>query len=164
MTTILRLSAITALTLATMGMSQAATKIRYEELRGRQPAINHRGVNVVTLDGKEHHGRQLAMALDHARVFQHDNKWEDVPSDQIARIEISQGGRYFHHIKDSAELPLAGAGLFCGWDSQEPPICAIPVTAILSPIWAYTAATAPFYLAADAVAFLIPPKVYEIIH
>jgi hypothetical protein len=43
-------------------------------------------------------------------------------------------------------------------------ICAVPTTLVFSPVWAYTLATAPFFLAADGIAFLIPPKVYEITH
>ncbi len=35
---------------------------------------------------------------------------------------------------------------------------------LLPPVLAYTAATTPFFLAADGIAFLIPPKVYEIVH
>jgi hypothetical protein len=40
----------------------------------------------------------------------------------------------------------------------------IPLTILGSPWWAYTAVTAPFFLAADGVAFFIPTKVYEIVH
>jgi hypothetical protein len=35
---------------------------------------------------------------------------------------------------------------------------------VFAPLWGYAAVTAPFFLASDGVALLIPPKVYEIMH
>ena len=35
---------------------------------------------------------------------------------------------------------------------------------MLPPVLAYTAATTPFFLAADGIALFIPPKAYEIVH
>jgi hypothetical protein len=153
-------------------MCKAADKIRYEEIPNRLApfgsVLAYRGFSVVTLDGKKHGGRRLRLESDHVRIFHLNNTFEDLPSEQISRIEISQAGRFFHHIVDSAEIPLLGAGLACGGFFSEPgnlsPACLVPVTALLSPVWAYTAVTAPFYLASDGVAFLIPRKVYEIIH
>ena len=158
--------------LATASTIQAADKIRYEEIPSHLgpfgSVLAYRGFTVVTLDGKEHNGRRLRLEPDHVRIFHLNNTFEDLTSDRISRIEISQAGRFFHHIATSAELPLAIGGLACGdWDAGgggTSPVCMIPITALASPIWAYTAATAPFYLASDAVAFFIPPKVYEIVH
>jgi hypothetical protein len=149
---------------------QAADKIRYEEIPNRLApfgrVLEYRGFNVITLDGKEHNGRRLGLESDHLRVFHSEKSWEDLPSEQIARIEISQGGRFFHHVADSAVIPVGIGVLLCGGDSWGvgSTLCAIPVTTVFSPVWAYTAATAPFYLAADGIAFFIPPKVYEIVH
>jgi len=86
-----------------------------------------------------------------------------LPSEQIARIEIRQDGRYFHHIADSAVIPVGFAMFLCGEPEDNWPCDAI-VTALLSPAWAYTAVTAPLYLVADAVAFFLPAKVFEIVH
>lgn len=127
--------------------------------------MEHRGFKVTTVDGKEYRGRKLGLEYSHLRVFRSENQWDDVPSEEVARIEVRQGGRFFHHVANSAVFPVAMGMLFWGAESgHAPPVCATIFTAFFSPEWAYTAATAPFYLAADGIAFLIPPKVFEIIH
>jgi len=130
------------------------------------PSWNTAALKIVTLDGKEFRGRRLGLDAGHLRVFHGEKSWKDLPIGEVARIEISQGGRFSHHIVDSAVIPIGLGVCLCGADSGAvwPTLCAIPVTAAFSPVWAYTAVTAPFYLASDAVAFFIPPKVYEIVH
>ena len=154
------------MTVACLATSQAAEKIRYEEISKRLApfgtVLAFRGFSVTTADGKQHEGRRMLLESDHLRIFQGDTAFEDLPSGEVSRIEISQGGRFFHHIVGPAQLPVAGASIICG--GLEDPACLVPATAAFSPLWAYTAATAPFYLIADGVAFLIPPKVYEIVH
>ncbi len=153
-----------------LAAAHAAEKIRYEDIPARLGAfgtvLEHRGFKIVTLDGKEFRGRRLGVDTDHLRVFHGEKSWDDLPTDEVARIEISQGGRFFHHIADSAGIPVGFGVFLCGADSGAvwPTLCAIPVTAAFSPVWAYTAVTAPFYFASDAVAFFIPPRVYEIVH
>ena len=154
------------------GTVHAAERIRYDEIPthlapfGR--VLEYRGFSVITIDGKRHSGRRLRLESDHLRVFHLDNSYEDLASGQVAQIEIRQAGRFFHQIVNSAQIPLVAAGLGCGGLSWEPvhlsPYCLVPVTALASPAWAYTAVTAPFYLASDGIAFFIPPKVYEIVH
>lgn len=68
-----------------------------------------------------------------------------------------------HHILIPAQIPLLGREICNGTGYDRDLVCRLSLGAFLSPVWAYTAATAPFFLAADAVAFLIPKKVYEII-
>jgi hypothetical protein len=155
------------------GSMEAAEKIRYEEIpRHLAPfgsVLRYRGFNVVTIDGQEHRGRELRLDSDHVRVY-YPKSNEDIPGHQISRIEISQRGRFFHHIVDSAVLPVLAGVLPCVdlMGNSSSPKClmiATPLlTALFSPIWAYTAATGPFFLAADGIAFLLPPKVYEIVH
>src|SRR5712675_1749722 len=103
---------------ASVGATQAADKIHYEEIPARLgpfgSVLAYRGFTVVTLDGKEHSGRRLRLEPDHVRIFHVNNTWEDLPGDQISRIEISQAGRFFHHIVASAELPVLIGGLACG--------------------------------------------------
>jgi hypothetical protein len=159
------------------GAAQAAEKIRYEELAAKfaplNRAIEHRGITVTTLDGVKHSGRRLYFFADHVRLYRTDDSWvfrsddssEDLPGDEIARIEIRQRGRFFHHIVENGvaaliPIPLALAvcvSCDCGIDVlinflAEPPMLA------------YAVASTPVFLAADAVAFFIPPKVYEIVH
>jgi hypothetical protein len=171
LTPIKRLLAAAFVALAGIGTCQAAERIRYNEipdkLGGFGTVLVYRGFKVTTLDGKEHSGRRLRLEADHLRVFYRNNTWEDLPAEQVSKIKISQAGRYFHHIAESAEIPLALAALLCGgpWEGTTLPfVCMAPITALFSPAWAYTAVTGPFYLASDGVAFLIPPKTYEIIH
>jgi hypothetical protein len=158
--------------IAGASVSHAAETIRYEEIPNRLApfgtVLAYRSFTVITLDGKKHGGRRLRLESDHVRIFHLNNSWEDLPCEQIKRIEIGQVRRYFHHIVESAEIPVGAAGLACGELSGERVrlalACMVPVTALFSPVWAYTAVTAPFYLIADGVAFLIPPKIYEIVH
>jgi len=154
-----------------LGSAQAGEKFRYEEIPARLgpfgSVLAYRGFKVDTLDGKQHRGRRLRLEADHLRVFHLNNSYEDLPGEQVTRIEISWGGRYFHHVVENAEIPIFFAALLCGgpWASANlSPWCVVPITTLFSPAWAYTAATAPFFLVADGVAWLIPPKVYEIVH
>jgi hypothetical protein len=143
----------------------AAEKVSYEELRGLIKTLDHRSFKIRTSDGKNHKGRTVAMGSDHVRLFHFDGQWEDIAGDEVVRLEIGQGGRFSHHIGQSAEIPLDFGQLFCGGIAGPvSDICAVPMTLVFSPVWAYSLATAPFFLAADGIAFLIPPKVYEITH
>lgn len=164
------LAAVALAAMACFGAGQAAEKLRYEEIPNRiapfGSVLEHRGFKVITLDGTEHRGRQLRLDADHLRIFRGGDYWEDLPSDQIQRIEIRQAGRFSHRILESAVIPLVGA--LCFMDRPVKSVrswvgCFIPVTAMLSPALAYAAVSAPIYLAFDGVAFLVPPKVYEIV-
>jgi len=89
---------------------------------------------------------------------QQGNSSEDLASDQVSRIEIRQFGRFHHHVAEAAFVPFM-AGLFC--DSN---LCFVESAVLFFPLLAYPAAAIPFFLAADGIAFFIPPKVYEIVH
>lgn len=153
--------------LAVTAAAQAAEKISYKDLQYRIApfglAFDHRGVKVVTIDGAAHTGRKLRLDPGRVCVFSGDRE-TCLSVERVSRIEISQGGRFFHHIANSAQIPTELGELFCeGMDNNGSPGCVATVAAVFSPVWAYTAASAPFYLVADGIAFLIPPKVYEII-
>jgi hypothetical protein len=153
--------------LAATAAAQAAEKIRFEDLQYRiapyGAVLEHRGVKVVTIDGAAHTGRRLRLDPGRICVFSGDHE-TCLSVERVSRIEVSQGGRFFHHISNSAQIPVALGELFCGgMDGTGSPGCVATVAAVFSPVWAYTGATAPFYLVADGIAFLIPPKVYEII-
>jgi len=160
----------TALTFGVAACAQAADKLSYDEFRQRlAPSGNvlvYRGFTVITLDGKQHNGRRLLLGPSQLRLFhQGDKTWEDLPGDQISRVAIFQGGRFFHHLADRAEGPLMLTSLLCGGFEQAPaPECALPATALVSPLWVPAVVSAPFIFAADGIAYLIPPKVYEIVH
>jgi len=150
------------LTLATAGTSMAATKITYDEIPKHLGAfgslLEHRGFTVTTADGKMHKGRGLEIYPDHLSI--HRGKYhEDLPKAEVTRIEISQAGRFFHHVvgptKAAVLLPLMVV--------EDPDDC-VPLILLTPPLLAYAAATTPFFLAADGIAFFIPPKVYEIVH
>ncbi|HEV2687441.1 MAG TPA: hypothetical protein VGV35_02770, partial [Bryobacteraceae bacterium] len=110
-TTISRFLTAALVAIACAATSQAADKIRYDDLPKHLAPFGtvfaFRGFNVTTLDGKQHSGRRLLLERDHLRVFhQGDKSWEDLSGDQISRIEISQGGRFFHHVVGPAQTPL----------------------------------------------------------
>ena len=157
--------------LATIATAHAADRIRYDEIPQRLApfgnVLAYRAFNITTLDGKRHGGRRLRLESDHLRIFHVDDSFEDIPSGEVSQIAISQGGRFFHHVVESAEKPILGAALLCGGITVEAGStadCMVPATALFSPWWVPTAVSAPFLLAADGVAFLIPPKVFEIVH
>jgi hypothetical protein len=157
---------IALVSVASVGAGQAADKIRYEDIPqhiGRfGTVLNHRGFTVVTVDGNEYQSRTMRLEADHVELFHGAGPGQKLPSEHIARIEIRQTGRYFHHVTESAVIPfLLGAFASAGDCGMA---CFVPVTALFSPVWAYTAVTAPFFLAADAIGFLLPPKVFEIVH
>jgi hypothetical protein len=164
-----RFSAAVIVAIACIASGEAAEKLRYEEIPNRLApfgtVLAYRGFRVTTLDGKPHAGRRLRLESDHVRIFHLNNSYEDLASEQIARIEIRQGGRFFHHLDETAALALLLPFCVAAIRSHDAsPLCLIPTIVTFPPVLAFAAATTPFYLAADGVAFLIPPKVYEITH
>jgi hypothetical protein len=147
------------LALVTAGTSMAATKICYDEIPKHLGPfgnlLEHRGFTVTTTDGKLHKGRGLEIYSDHLSIYR-GKSHEDLPKSEVTRIEISQAGRFFHHVVDNS---LAWALV-----TDDEDVTSIGGFLMLPPVLAYTAATTPFFLAADGIAFLIPPKVYEIVH
>jgi hypothetical protein len=153
--------------LASIDTIHAADKIRFAEIPIRLApfgtVLEYRGFTVTTLDGKEHSGRRLGLQANNLRIFHSETSWEDLSSEQVSRIAIRQAGRFFHHVIEGAVVPIAIPALVC---DERPPasLCFIGLSAVFSPLWAYPTVTTPFFLAADGIAFLIPPKVYEILH
>ena len=148
---------------ATASTGIAATKISYDEIPKHlgpfKTVLTYRGFTVTTSDGKTHGGRRLLLESDHLRIFHRDDSFEDLPSFEVTRIEIRQFGRFFHHVEESA-----GAALFFPVYAFASPPESIPLILLTPPVLAYTAVTTPLFLAADGIAFFIPPKVYEIVH
>jgi hypothetical protein len=147
----------------------AAEKIHEDEITKRiapvGTVIAPRGFTIVTLDGRSYHGRSLEIEHDALRISLVRTS-ERIPFAQVARVEISQCGRFSHHIVDAAVFPLSGSALSCSLMGESPlgMACFVTMTAALSPVWGYAAASAPFYLIADGVGCILPPKVYEIVH
>jgi hypothetical protein len=157
-TKLFSLKCLIVVALATASTSMAATKISYEDIPKHLGVfttyIEHRGITVITADGKTHKGRRLQFTSDHLTIYR-DKFQEDLPKSDVMRIEISQSGRFFHHVVTSAQLIASVAD----------PAYDAAITIIFGPpVLAYAAATTPFFLAADGIAFFIPPKVYEIVH
>jgi len=151
--------------MACVGTAQGADKIRYEELFAHfENDLDHGVFNVVTLDGKGHRGR-LRLEFDHARVFHRDNRSEDLPIEQVSRIETSKRGRFFPLVVESTALPLRVAVYGCEGDTGRRLAGCIarntPFVVLYSPAWAFSVAELPVNL---VVAFLIPSKVWEIVH
>jgi hypothetical protein len=148
---------IFAVALLAASTCMAATKITYDEIPKHLGAfgslLEHRGFTVTTTDGKMHTGRGLEIYSDHLSIHRGKHH-EDLPKADVARIEISQAGRFFHHVVEDAQFVKDLA------DPSESDLTII----LVPPALAYAAATTPFFLAADGIAFLIPPKVYEIVH
>jgi hypothetical protein len=141
----------------------ATTKTTYDEIPKHLgpfgSVLEHRGFTVTTNDGKTHSGRRMGLNADHLRIFHRDNSYEDLPKLEVTRIEVRQAGRFFHKVVDNV-----GIALFFPVFAFLAPPSSIPLV-FLTPLGlAFAGVTTPFFLAADGIAFLIPPKVYEIVH
>jgi len=159
-----------------LGRGQAAEKLSYDDFRyklaSRGVVVKHRGFKLTTIDGKIHSSRRLALETDHVRVFFRKNRFVDIPANQIAQVEISEGGRFFHYILWGLELPFRIPEIICGGSmGRGSAKCVVAFSAILAPVTlmavvpasVYTLYVAPVFLACDGIAYLIPPKSYEIV-
>jgi len=156
--------------------SQAAEKIRWEDLRRRftvcrssipcEPTISEHRIDVLTRDGIKHRNQNLMITVDRARLFGEGGE-ENLASGDVARIEVRRKrGRYVNRTVISAALPVLGAFLVCSdFDTKSKcnPFTFAVTFGILSPVWAYTAVTAPLHLFAEGVVLLEPAKTYEIL-
>jgi hypothetical protein len=154
----------TVLMAAGLGSVQAAEKIRWEDLQERLYQLGElRSVNVVTRDGIKHHANRLTMAADHLSLYDHQNI-QDVLRHDVLRVEIRRRKRYCQHIGEnvylSVVLPVASLAEFA--HNCEAGICVWGLL-LTPPLWAYTAASAPVFLAADGVFLLVPAKTFEIV-
>jgi len=151
--------AVTAAVLMATGLGsvQAAEKIRWEDLQKHVGKLGElRSVNVVTRDGHKHHSRGLTMAGDHLSLLNHQNI-EDVARQDVARVEIRQRKRYYRHIRGNVL-----EALMLPFESETAlglALCAV----VAPPFLAYAVASAPVFLATDGIAFLLPPKVFDIV-
>jgi len=146
-----------------------AEKIRWEDLPQRlDPQIEHRGIAVFTADGQKHSARRMQIEADSITLDYGKGKTEIFPSAEIKRIEIRQTGRFFHKIRESALVPIEAGQFGCAlvnFDSVaecHPLVFGLGLT-LTSPVWAYTTASAPFFLAADGIAFFVPPQTFDIV-
>jgi hypothetical protein len=161
---VIRAIAAAVLTTAGLGSIQAAEKIHWEDLQPRVYQLGElRTVSVVTRDGNKHHANRLTMAADHLTLYDHQSI-QDVPRHDVARVEIRKRKRHYEHIAENVELsvvlPVGSLAEFAY--GCEAGICVWGLL-LTPPVWAYTAASAPFFLAADGVAFLMPAKTFEIV-
>ena len=142
---------------------RAAEKIRWEDLQQHPSRIQHRRADVYTLDGKKHEGIELALVGDSLKVYALDGRsTETLSRKDIQRIEVSRPRRFARTIARGAELPFVVA---CDQAEQRHPRGCSPVAFVATtPVWAFTAATAPLFLLGDGVRRLAGPAVFEILH
>ncbi len=158
--------AVTAsvLMMAGLGSVQAAEKVRWEHLQERVRLLGEsRSVTVITRDGSRHSAQRMEISFSEIALFD-DSKMAAVPRQDVARIEVRQRKRYYRHISENLAASILIPAFSCGGDPFDlnPAICALGI-AISPPLWAYTAASAPAFIAADGVAFLKPAKIFEIV-
>jgi hypothetical protein len=149
-----------------VGATQGAERIRYEEIPNRIAPfgsyIEWYSITVTTVDGVKHPGQELLLEPDHLWLVRKDDSGEELPSYEVARIEIRQRGRFLSYAEAAFFLPLILPAMECE-DSHHPVICWTVSSVAFSPMWV-TVAAIPFFLAGEGVTFFIPPKVYEIVH
>ena len=111
-----------------------AEKIRWAELQQRPgPDVQHRGIDVITFDGQKHSARRMQIDAKAVKLYYSQGKMETLPRAGIVRIEIRQAGRFFHHISESASIPVEVGRLGC-----DPVLFGLLFT-VTSPAWAYSA-------------------------
>lgn len=157
--------AIAAAVLAAAGLGsiQAAEKIRWEDLQKRFQQGKELRVNVITRDGKKHHATTVAMSATEISLNDR-GKIETLERQNVERVEIKERKRYYRHIGENAALSVAlpVVSLIETAYGCEAGICVWGLL-LTPPMVAYTAASAPVFLAADGVAFLLPPKAYDVV-
>ena len=150
----------------TMGMSsvQAAEKIRWEDLQKRVGQAGElRSASTLTRDGQKYHAQKLSLNTDLLTLYTRDKIVKTVPRRDVARVEIRQRKRYYRHIGESlflsVILPLASIADISNCSGGS----CIGGLLLTPPLWAYTAVSAPVFLAADAVAFLMPAEKFDLV-
>ena len=151
------------------GTVQAAEKMQWWVLEQRFPnSVQHRSIDLITKDGQKHHGSGMALNNKGLKLFEAKAAVE-YPRETVARIEIRQTGRFTNRIRENAVLGFYPAFMtaYLASASSIPDVLtpiAFAVTLPLGvPVWAYTAASAPVFLAADGISVLLPPAVYELV-
>ena len=148
---------------------EAAEKVHWIDLQERfqhnNGIVEYRGIDVTTTDGQKHHSRRMVITIEGLKLSDSHGSVESLPRETVARIEIWQRGRFFHHIPDNAALTgIAALGMLGSLDEDGPSPAAVCFgLALTPPLVAYTLASAPVFLAADGITFLLPPKVFEIL-
>jgi hypothetical protein len=177
--TIHRIVATTALLCASLATGQAAEKIRWPDLQRRfggkpecpaeapcEGLLPNHETTVTTRDGHRRHTRNLWIGPESLRLDTGSGT-ELLDRNRVARIEVTvREEHYLHHIRESAVMPLTGAGVACsglmGESGCNPLVFGVTLV-ILSPIWAYTAVSTPVLLVAEGVRFFVPSKKFEIV-
>jgi hypothetical protein len=118
-------------------------------------------MNVTMRDGRKYHTWRLLILDDGVWVDDAHNNLQALPRQEVRRIQIGRGRYYSHHIADNAEFAQMIEG--GGWGGPLDGPAALLALIVSTPFWAYTAASAPVFLAADGVAFFTPPKTFEIV-
>ena len=156
--------------IAGMTTGQAADKISYQDIARRLPGpeqgFRSRTFVVTTLDGKKHKGKELKVESDSLRVIHQNNSRDDLPKDQVTKVEVSTKSKFYRIVGYSAVAPFALAWPLCSSGDKRigrrvP--CLVVHTVLFSPVLAFTVASTPFCLYADAITLFTPPKSYEIV-
>ncbi|HLM98000.1 MAG TPA: hypothetical protein VK335_01875 [Bryobacteraceae bacterium] len=152
-----------------LGGAQAGEKISWDQLADRVASqsttagvVENRSVAVITIDGRAHHTRKLCIDTEGVKLDHGSRPVEVLLRRDVSRIEIRQRGRYIRRITYNAEMALfvACVGFSADEGGGGPLALLSPVVSI--PFWAYTAASAPVFLAAEGVALFRPARVFEI--
>ena len=174
--------AVTVAVLLAAGLSsvQAAEKIRWEDLQKRVFG-DLRSVSVITRDGHRYHSQRVEFGPDHVALYDRGQLVRALWRQEVERVEIRRRKHYSRHIFENVVgplgLPILGAllPLLDPEPARTGSVSAhigtvgtgavgFAIGAILAPpFFVYGVASAPVFLAADGVAFLMPAKAFEIV-
>jgi hypothetical protein len=163
-------AALIAMSLGTLRAEQISWEQFYATFKAKRPScseglIENRSISVFTRAGHKCHSESLCIAPDQARLD--CGGQETLASADIERIEIWGAQRFLDFTVASAVLPVGGALYNCGvnleggGDRHCNPLKFAGTLAMLSPMWAVAAVSAPVTLAMDAVSRIHPPRKFE---
>lgn len=133
---------------------RAAEKVPWDKLIG---LAEDGTIDAITHDGRKHHARTLWLDPGSAELTDPDGNKVVLSRNDVKRIEVRMGRprkHYLHHIAESAKFPVYLAELGLGSDEALALPLFVPWVTIAVPTWAYTVASAPFFLAAEGISLL----------
>lgn len=133
---------------------QAAEKVPWEKLVG---LAEDGSIDAITRDGQKHHARTLWLDPAAAELTDSGGKKEVLSRNDVKRIEVRMDRprkHYLRHVSESAQFPVDLAELVLGSGDAAALLLIVPWVTIAVPTWAYTVASAPFFLAAEGISLL----------
>ena len=145
----------------TFGSLAAAERVTWDQLRfDRTEALRGPArITVVTQAGRTVSARKFAFHADRVELWDRTNNAVRVERTEVGEVRVNRRGRYLRRVASIARFPLIAYREACC-----NPELMTATTAMSGVIWSYSAASAPFYLAAEGVLLVKPVRMFTIVH